>query len=396
MLISYKYRAYPDATREARLHEALDTCRWLYNKLLEECTTARENGSSLTMQETQARIVTLKEENPFLKNVYSKVLQMVNYTLWSNLRALSESKRRGQKIGKLRFKSATRYRTLNYNQSGFKIDREHSTITFSKIGSIPFTMHRPYTGEVKGVLITRSGDEWYVIIQAEQEVPETKGKEGRSVGIDVGLNAFAIDSDGAAIENPRFFERSRAKIKKLQQSVARKRRGSKNWEKAKKKLEKAYAHITNQRNDFLHKLSRRYVDSYAVICVEDLDIKYLKENGKSRGLRRGIHDVSWGRFYSYLSYKAERAGTNFIRVDPWNTTQMCSTCGSIVKKDLSVRVHECPYCGFIADRDYNAAVNIHRVGMEQPFEPVEMIPLHHISVMQVLSMKQEAPPLRAG
>ena len=140
MIISYKYRAYPDATTEARLDVALDTCRWLYNKLLEECNTARENGSSLTMQETQARIVTLKEENPFLKDVYSKVLQMVNYTLWSNLRALSESKRRGRKIGKLRFKSATRYRTLNYNQSGFKIDREHSTITFSKIGTIPFTV----------------------------------------------------------------------------------------------------------------------------------------------------------------------------------------------------------------------------------------------------------------
>jgi len=395
MVISYKYQAYPDATTEARLDVALDTCRWLYNALLEECNTARENGSPLTMRETQARIVTLKEENPFLKDVYSKVLQMVNYTLWGNIRALSQIKKKGRKIGKLRFKSASRYRTLNYNQSGFKIDQEHQKITFSKIGSIPFTMHRPYSGVVKGVLVTRSGDEWYVIIQAEQETSASK-REGRSVGIDVGLNAFAVDSDGAAIENPRFFERSRAKIKKLQQSVARKRRGSKNWEKAKKKLEKAYTHITNQRNDFLHKLSRGYVDSYAAICVEDLDIKHLKENGKSRGLRRGIHDVSWGRFYSYLSYKAESAGTNFIRVDPRNTTQMCSNCGSIVKKDLSVRVHECPYCGFIADRDYNAAVNIHRVGMEQPFEPVEMIPLHHISVMQVLSMKQEAPPFRAG
>jgi len=101
-------------------------------------------------------------------------------------------------------------------------------------------------------------------------------------------------------------------------------------------------------------------------------------------------------YYSYLSYKAESAGTNFIQIDPRNTTQMCSNCGSIVKKDLSVRVHNCPYCGFVADRDYNAAVNIHRVGMEQPFEPVEPGPLHHISVVQVLSMKQEAPPFRAG
>ncbi|WP_256713216.1 RNA-guided endonuclease TnpB family protein, partial [Methanoculleus chikugoensis] len=144
------------------------------------------------------------------------------------------------------------------------------------------------------------------------------------------------------------------------------------------------------------KLSRRYVDTYATICVEDLNIKYLKENGNSPGLHRSIHDASWGRFYAYLAYKAESAGTNLVKVDPRNTSQMCSNCGSIVKKTLSERVHECPYCGFVADRDYNAAVNIHRSGMEQPFEPVEMIPLHHIAVMQVLAMKQETPPFRAG
>jgi putative transposase len=395
MIISYTYRAYPDATTEGRLNTALDTCRWLYNKLLEECNAAKENGSSPTMRGMQARIVMLKEENPFLKGVYSKVLQMVNYTLWSNIRALSQTKKNGRKIGKLRFKSASRYRTLNYNQSGFKIDREQSTITFSKIGTIPFFMHRPYEGTVKGVLITRSGDTWYVIIQAEQEVSEPK-KEGRSVGIDVGLTSFAVDSDGTAIENPRFFEQSKEKIKKLQRSLARKKRFSKNWMKGKAKLERVYNHITNQRRDFLHKLSRYYVDTYATICVEDLDIKGLQEKGNSTGLHRSIHDVSWGRFHSYLAYKAESAGTNVIAVDPRNTTQMCSNCGSIVKKTLSDRIHECPYCGFVADRDYNAAVNIHRMGMEQPFEPVEILPLHHIGVMQVLSMKQEATPASAG
>jgi putative transposase len=394
MIISYKYRAYPDTTTEIRLNAALDTCRWLYNKLLEESNTTREGGISPTMRGTQARIVTLKDENPSLKSVYSKVLQMVNYTLWSNIAALSQSKKRGRKIGKLRFKSRFRYRTLNYNQSGFKIDREHSTITFSKIGTIPFSMHRPYAGMVKGVLITRSEKRWYVIVQAEQEASASK-REGRSVGIDVGLNSFAVDSDGAVVENPRFYEHSLGKIKKLQQSIARKKRFSQNWKKAKNRLEKVYDHVTNQKKDFLHKLSRQYVDTYATICVEDLNIKGLKEKGNSTGLHRSIHDASWGRFYSYLSYKAESAGTNLVKVDPRNTSQMCSNCGSIVKKTLSERVHECPYCGFVADRDYNAAVNIHRVGMEQPFEPVETVPLHHISVMQVLSMKQEATPFRA-
>jgi putative transposase len=395
MIISYKYRAYPDDVVELRLYNALDTCRWLYNKLLEECNTSRINGISPTMQGSQSRIVTLKKENPRLNEVYSKTLQMVNYTLWSNIRALSQMKKRGRKIGKLRFKSAFRYRTLNYNQSGFKIDREHSKITFSKIGTIPFDMYRPYSGNVKGVLITRSHDKWYVIIQTEQEISESN-RNGRSVGIDVGLNSFAVDSDGVVIENPRFYEQSLKKIRKLQRSVSRKQRFSQNWKKAKRKLAKVYEHVTNQKKDFLHKLSRYYVDTYATICVEDLDIKGLKEKGNSTGLHRSIHDASWGRFYSYLTYKAESAGTNIIKVDPRNTSQMCSNCGSIVKKTLSDRIHECPYCGFVADRDYNAAVNIHRVGMEQPFEPVEVIPLHHRNVMQVLSMKQEAPLFRAG
>ena len=165
------------------------------------------------------------------------------------------------------------------------------------------------------------------------------------------------------IEIPRFYEHSPGRIKKIQRSLARKQRFSKNWKKAKRKLEKVYDHVTNQKNDFLHKLSCQYVDTYATICVEDLNIKCLKENGKFRGLRRSIHCASWGRFYSYLSYKAESAGMNFIQIDPRDTTQLCANCGSITTKDLAVRVHDCPYCGFVANRDYNAAVNIHRVGM---------------------------------
>ncbi|MEG3054666.1 MAG: transposase [Methanoculleus sp.] len=186
-------------------------------------------------------------------------------------------------------------------------------------------------------------------------------------------------------------------MKKLQRSLSRKKRFSKNWMKVKAKLEKVYDHITNQKRDFLHKLSRRYVDNYATVCVEDLNIKYLKEKGKSRGLRRSIHDASWGRFFSYLAYKAESAGTNFIQVDPRDTTQICSNCGSIVKKTLSVRVHECPYCGFVADRDYNAAVNIHRVGMEQPSRACgdNTATSHHCDA-SIIDDIREAPPERSG
>lgn len=122
MIISYKYRAYPDPAVEDRLHHALDTCRWVYNKILETSQTAYKKGIKLSPSETQAMIVTWKREIPDLSTVYSKTLQMVNNTYWANVRALTEAKKRNRKTGKLRFKSAYRYRTLNYNQSGFKID----------------------------------------------------------------------------------------------------------------------------------------------------------------------------------------------------------------------------------------------------------------------------------
>ncbi|MDD4094272.1 MAG: zinc ribbon domain-containing protein [Methanothrix sp.] len=109
---------------------------------------------------------------------------------------------------------------------------------------------------------------------------------------------------------------------------------------------------------------------------------------------RLLQDLNEAKEIFMLSYKAQSAGRKLIKVDPRNTTQRCSACGSIVKKDLSVRVHECPYCGFSCDRDYNASMNILITGMEQPVAPIEPKPLHHISVMQVLAMKWEAAPFR--
>jgi putative transposase len=164
-------------------------------------------------------------------------------------------------------------------------------ITFSKIGTLPFSMYRPYTGKVKGVLITRSGDRWFVIIQAEQEASEPK-REGRSVGIDVGLNAFAVDSNGTVIENPRFYEHSLDKSGSCSRALPGKTVLAE-LEEGEEEMEEVYDPITNQKNDFLHKLSRQYVDTSATICVEDLDIKGLKERGNITGLHRSIHDASW-------------------------------------------------------------------------------------------------------
>jgi putative transposase len=393
LIISYKYPIFPDKVTSQKLAKALDACRWLHNKLLEKMNDAREKGIKLKTYDTQNMIPSLKLENPKLKLVYSKVLQMVNYNLWSNIKGLSASKKNGRKIGHVRFKGYGWYKTMNYNQSGFKLDQDHGLLHLSKIGDIRIKMHRKIQGCIKAVLIKREGRQWFAIVQADQE-PESLPETGKSIGLDVGLKSFVVDTDGNSVENPRFAEKSADKLAKAQRKLSRAEKGSNNRLKIKERIEKIHARVNHQRDDLLHKLSRLYVNNYDNICVEDLEVKGLKEKGHNKGMHRNIHDASWSKFFFMLSYKAESAGRKLIKVDPRNTTQRCSSCGSIVKKELSDRVHECPYCGFSCDRDYNASRNILIAGMEQPVAPIESKPLHHISVMQVLAMKWEAVPFR--
>jgi putative transposase len=392
-MICYKYPIFPNKITQWKLAENLDACRWLYNRLLQDLNDAKKNDIKLKTYDTQNMIPSLKLINPKLNLVYSKVLQMVNYTIWSNIKGLSASKNNGRKIGHIRFKGYGWYNTLNYNQSGFKVDQDRSLLHLSKIGDMRIKIYRKIEGCIKAVIIKREGMRWFAIVQADQEpqpLPETE----KAIGLDVGLTSFVVDSEGNDIENPRCAEQSADKLKKLQRKLARAVKGSNNYNAIKDKLAKVHKRINCKRDDFLHKLSRMYVNSVDIICVEDLDVKGLKEKGHNNGLHRSIHDASWSKFIFMLSYKAQSAGRKLIKIDPRNTTQRCSACGSIVKKELSDRLHECPYCGFSCNRDYNASRNILLTGMEQPVAPIEPKPLHRISVMQVLAMKWEAAPSR--
>jgi len=393
VIVSYKYPIFPNKVTQRKLAENLDTCRWLYNRLLQDLNESKEKGIKLKPYDTQNLIPLLKPENPQLGKVYSKVLQMVNYTLWSNIKGLSASKKRGMKIGHIRFKGYGWYNTLNYNQSGFKLDQDHGLLHLSKIGDMRVKLYRKIEGCIKAIIIKREGKRWFAIIQADQE-PQPLPETMEAIGLDVGLTSFVVDSEGNEIENPRCAEQSADKLAKLQKKLAKAVKGSNNRKSIKGKIAKLHKRINCQRDDFLHKLSRMYVNNFDIICIEDLDVKGLKEKGHNNGIHRSIHDASWSKFAFMLSYKAQSAGRKLIKVDPRNTTQKCSSCGSIVKKELSNRMHECPYCGFSCNRDYNASMNILISGMEQPVAPIEPKPLHHVSVMQVLAMKWEAAPFR--
>lgn len=378
-MLGYKFRIYPSKTVQATLQEHLELCRWLYNRLLFELNKAKEEGRKLKQTDTQALIVKLKQENLELRKVYSKVLQMVNYQLWSNIKALAKLKKNGKKVGKLRYKGKGWFKTLNFNQSGFNIDFENNKLILSKIGSIPIKLHRPINGEIKGVIVKkeRSG-KWYAIVQAEDE-PKPLPPTGKVVGIDVGIRHFLTDSDGRQIENPEFYKRTLSKIKKLQKDLSRKQKDSKNREKARIKLAKAYEKLVNQRNDFLHKLSRFYVDNYDAVVVEDLQIGNMVKN---HNLAQKILDASWGKFIQMLSFKAARAGRRVVKVNPRGTSE-----------GLSFDDHH---------RDYISACRIlNRSGLGRPSEPVERRPLlritsHEVVTGQVFSTKQEAPCVSEG
>ncbi len=402
MLRGYKFRIYPNKEVEKKLEENLEISRWLYNRLLEEINKARKEGIKITQKDTQALIVKLKEENPELKKVYSKVLQMVNYQLWSNIRALSRLKKNGKKVGKLRYKKKGRFKSLNFNQSGFSIDAKNNRISLSKIGSIRAKIHRKIDGKVKGIWIKKyPSGRWYAIIQVEVQ-PEIMEKTGKVIAIDVGIEKFLVDSEGRAVEYPKFIDKTIERIRKVQRELSRKKKGSKNYEKCRKKLAKLYERLNNQRRDFLHKLSRFYVDNYDRVIVEDLNVRGLVRKGNNRTIHRHILDASWGEFMRMLSYKAEGAGRAVVKVSPRNTSKKCAKCGEIVDIKLSDRVFRCPVCGWTADRDYNASLNILKAGLGRPEVPVEREPLlRTISYMdvvsgQVLSMKQEAPCVSKG
>jgi putative transposase len=380
-MFSCRYRIYPSKTVQQKLFEHLELCRQLYNHFLRQLNR-KENGKTPRRYELQATLPKLKRERPELKQVHSKVLQMVLHQLYSNLRALAELKKNGRKVGRLRFKGYGWFKSFTYNQSGFKIIEGHGKrreLRLSKIGSIPIVLHRELDGEVKQIHIKRErSGKWFVCFSVEVEEAPKVRKFSKPVGIDLGIEHYVADTSGKFVEHPHNIAKSEWRLKREQRRLSRKKKGSENRARQRVKLALVHERIRNQRLDFLHKLSHDYVSRYDFIAVEDLDVKGLIEmarNGRNRA------DAAWATFLHMLTYKAERAGGWVVKVDPRGTTKRCSGCGEVVEKPLWARVHQCPKCGLELDRDLNAARNILKAGLEKvgrepaEFAPVEIEPL---------------------
>ena len=355
--LTYKFRLYPKREQEEKLLETLELCRQTYNYFLAQWNRKAKIPGRL---ELQAQLPKLKMEKPELNRVYSKVLQMILYQLYSNLKALAQLKKNDEKVGRLRFKGKGWYKTFVYNQSGFKLiktGKRLDILRLSKIGDMPIRVHRAVEGEIKQVIIKRHNcGNWFACLCVEKKVDIIGKEPKRAIGIDVGVKHFLTDSEGRQIENPKFYGKTLERIRIIQHWLSRKKKGSRNREKQRIKLARLYERLTNQRDDFLHKLSAFYTKNYDVICVENLNIKGMVRN---HGLAQKILDASWGKFLHLLEYKAERAGVRVVKVNPRGTSEGLS--------------YEDPL------RDWISACRIKMRGWGSPDSPAEMKPLRELS-----------------
>jgi len=346
MIRAYRFRLYPNCSQTEMLNHHLWLSKELWNRMLDY---------SKSKYKREGKFASKKELRTMVKHqgLFSQVAQELVDRLVDATFRFIRMKKAGEDCGFPRFKSFERLKSLCYPQMGFRIMGNRLKVT--PFREIKLKLHRPVKGKVKTLVLKReSSGKWFAIFTVEEEFAKTCSNRGAEVGIDLGLSKLAILSDGSIIANPRHIKKYERKIAVLGRRLSKKQKGSRNRIKVKVRLARAYEKLANSRRDFLHKTSSSLVNKYSVISLENLNVKGMVQErfGKQ------INDAGWGLLASMLCYKAEGAGCRVVFVNPEGTTQQCSKCGMIVPKTLADRVHNCPSCGLILDRDLNAALNI--------------------------------------
>ena len=358
---TFQYRLYPTRQQLKKLEATLEECRWLYNETLAYRKDAWEQRQQyISWYDSKKRIPILKQERPTLSSVHSQVLQNVTERVELAFQAFFRRCKAGKEPGYPRFKGYGRYDSFTFPQSGFTLTHDNR-VCLSKIGSIKMVYHRPIKGQIKTCTVQRSSTgKWYVSFSCEAE-PERLPERPEQVGLDVGLKTFATLSDGTEIENPRFFRKEEKALAKVQRKHSKLAKGTPERRKHRKVVARVHERITWRRENFTHQESRTIVNSYGVICVEDLQVNRMTHN---HCLAKSIADAWWAAFFAQLDAKAEEAGRQFVKVNPAYTSQTCSRCEHRQKISLDVRVFNCPCCSSHLDRDLNAALNILALGLQ--------------------------------
>jgi putative transposase len=360
---AFKYRLYPNRSQAEALDAMLETHRRLYNSSLQERKEVYEvEGRPVSYAEQSGKLKEARKSNPYLAKTNFSSTQATLRRLDRSFKAFFRRVKTGDEApGYPRFKGRDRFRLVEFPSYGDGCRlKDNGRLYLQYIGHIKVKLHRPIEGKIKTCSVKKSCGRWYAIFSCDLgDAPEVSVEQGAAVGIDLGLKAFLVTSDGQAVEPPRYYRKAQKKLRRAQRSVSRKKKGSNRRRKARERVARLHEKTANQRRDFHHKQARKLVDAHGLIVHEVLNIRGI---ARTR-LAKSTHDAGWARFVSIMQSKAEEAGGAVVAVDPKNTTQLCSNCGKLpeAKKTLSERVHSCP-CGYVVDRDVNAARNILRLG----------------------------------
>lgn len=362
---TFKYRVYPSKKQVAILNQTLDECRWLYNHLLEQRKNSWEKDKqSISCFDQCNTLKTLKEERPSLKSAHSQILQDVAFRIDFAFKNFFRRVKSGEKPGYPRFRSESRYDSFTYPQVGFSIAEDKKTIRLSKIGNIKIKYHRPIEGIIKTCTIKRTRTEkWSISFSCIVEAPEVIHPVKNAIGIDVGLKSFAVLSNGEKVANPRFFKQEEKNLARAQRKFSAIKKGMPERRKYGKVVCRIHERISNKRYNFSHQLSRMLVNRFDLIAIEDLSINDMKKDN-FRCINKSIGDAAWNMLFDQLSYKAEYAGTQVVKINPAHTSQTCSRCGNRQKLKLSERIFICHCCSLSIDRDFNASLNILALGTQ--------------------------------
>jgi len=362
----YKYRIYPTKNQRIRLNSILDECRWLYNYFLEQRRDAWDKEKkSLSHYDQMNLLPGMKKQHTSLTYVYAQTLQEVATRLDLAFQAFFRRCKAGETPGYPRFKSADRYNSFTFPQTdcGFMLTCNHK-IKLSKVGCIKIKLHRKPPAIIKTCTVKRmSTGKWFVFLVGEVE-PAVPPISTSTVAIDIGIKTFATMSDSSKIENPKFFKQSEEKLACAQRKLAKQKVGTEKRARAKLAAARVYEKMKNQRHDFAHQHSRALVNKYSTIFIENIETNKFINPGQLRVFNRAQRDVAWSQFFTFLLYKAEDAGRVVVKVNPAYTSQDCSSCHTRKLMPLEQRVYHCDVCGLELDRDYNAALNILRLGTQ--------------------------------
>ncbi len=362
-LKAYKYRIYPTDAQILFFNKTFGCCRLVWNKMLKEKLRTYNRGKRIQ----RITLVKYKEEFPFLKEVDELALRNVQPQLDKAFKDHFRNRRRFR-LPKFKKKKGKQFYTTCNVYNAIRIDFEKKLLYLPKLREgVRVKLDRKFDEEIKYVTIIKTKDGvYYAYILVETENPKNKFVEpkSRACGIVSGLEYFATitnDFGSYKIEYPNYICRGEERLRRLYKSISRKQQGSKNFKKARLKLAKHHAYITNALNDFLHKLSKAIIEENQVVVVEDINVKVLL---KSR-LAKSISNSGWANFVSYLKHKVERYGRIFIQVDQFfSSLNICLRCGY---KNENLKPHEivwrCPACGAIHDKDVNASIKLYLVGL---------------------------------